>query len=98
MQPTLPTECPGCGGLPQIVRLACPACGTSVEGQFGLPLLVRLTPDEQAFVVHFLKTSGSLKEMARIYGLSYPTVRNRLDALIERLAQCESAAHRGEEG
>ena len=89
MQAILPTVCPGCSGLPQIVRLACPVCNTSVEGQFGLPLLARLTAAEQEFVVNFLKASGSLKEMARRYGVSYPTMRNRLDALIDRLTACE---------
>ena len=97
MEPTLPTVCPGCSGLPHVVRLACPACGTSEEGQFALPLLVRLSPDDQDFVVSFLKASGSLKEMARLYGVSYPTMRNRLDALIDRLAECEQTTHPSEE-
>lgn len=97
IKPTLPTVCPGCSGQPQIVRLACPACGTAVEGQFGLPLLARLSPEEQDFLANFVKTSGSLKEMSRMYGVSYPTMRNRLDALIDRLAECEQPTPSSEE-
>jgi hypothetical protein len=71
-------------------RLYCERCGTEVEGQFELPPLVRLSPEEQGFLLQFLKADASLKELARILRLSYPTVRNRLDAIIEQLKQHES--------
>jgi hypothetical protein len=48
-------------------------------------LLARLSTDDEDFVLEFIKASGSLKEMARLLGLSYPTVRNRLDEIIERI-------------
>ena len=68
-----------------MVRLACPGCDTAVQGDYLLPALSRLGSEDQQFVLAFILRSGSLKEMARLYGVSYPTVRNRLDELIARL-------------
>lgn len=65
--------------------LRCAECDTRIEGDYSLPLLLQLPPDDQRFVLDFVLCSGSLKEMARRMGLSYPTVRNRLDELIARL-------------
>ena len=48
---------------------------------------MQLSEEDQAFVCDFVKSSGSLKEMAQRMGLSYPTVRNRLDDIIEKLNQ-----------
>jgi hypothetical protein len=56
-----------------------------VNGLYELPVLLRLKPDEQDFILQFVKYSGSLKDMAKHLNLSYPTVRNRLDEIIERL-------------
>jgi hypothetical protein len=47
--------------------------------------LLRLAPDDLEFVVRFVRHSGSLKEIAKQYGQSYPTIRNRLNAIIEQL-------------
>ncbi len=63
----------------------CPECGTAVQGDYLLPALSRLGSEDQQFALSFILRSGSLKEMARLYGVSYPTVRNRLDDLITRL-------------
>lgn len=89
MNKSLPVRCPGCGRTPRVVRLSCGGCGTAIEGSFALPVLARLDPEDQAFLVDFLKSSGSLKELARLHGISYPTVRNRLDSLIDRITQLE---------
>jgi len=56
-----------------------------VQGDYLLPALSRLGVEDQQFALAFILRSGSLKEMARLYGVSYPTVRNRLDDLIARL-------------
>jgi hypothetical protein len=72
-----------------VKRLRCERCGTEVEGDFELPPLTRLSAEDQGFLLQFLKADASLKEMARIVRLSYPTVRNRLDAIIEQLKQHE---------
>ena len=56
-----------------------------MHGDYLLPALSRLGSEDQQFALAFILGSGSLKEMARLYGVSYPTVRNRLDELIARL-------------
>lgn len=81
----LPIRCPSCSSDLHVVELACPDCTTSVRGDYPLPPMSRLGADDQQFALAFVLHSGSLKEMARLYGVSYPTVRNRLDSLIERL-------------
>jgi hypothetical protein len=81
----LPTECPSCHGPVTVAKLACGACGTALEGTFELPALLALSPDNLEFVVRFIRHSGSLKAMAKEYGQSYPTIRNRLDDIIQAL-------------
>jgi hypothetical protein len=66
-------------------ELSCPQCDTRVQGQYALPLILQLKADEQDFLMKFLKASGSLKEMAKQLGYSYPKVRKMLDDLIERV-------------
>jgi len=85
----LPTICPSCQSQLRVARLVCSECGTAVEGSFPLPLLASLPRDDQQFILDFVKSSGSLKEMARLLGVSYPTVRNRLDEIIARLRAAE---------
>jgi hypothetical protein len=56
-----------------------------LEGTFEIPPLVQLGAEDLAFVTSFVRSSGSLKAMAGQLGISYPTVRNRLDEIIARL-------------
>ena len=91
MPAQLPTSCPSCGSELQVKTLACPGCDTSVRGVYALPTLARLSSDDQEFVKSFVLDSGSLKDMASRYGVSYPTVRNRLDDLIARLLEIDEA-------
>ena len=72
-----------------MTKLACTSCGTHLDGQFEIPALLRLSSEDLAFVTAFVKASGSLKEMAKLTGASYPTVRNRLDELIGRIDEIE---------
>ena len=81
----LPTVCPACKNQVKVKQLVCEKCETQMEGLFDLPGLVKLPVEDQEFIIEFVKASGSLKEMAKLLGLSYPTVRNRLDEIIERL-------------
>jgi hypothetical protein len=67
-----------------------------VNGSFELPILARLPSEDQEFIVRLLEASGSLKELARVYGISYPTVRNRVDSMIEKVAQMKTIAHEAE--
>ncbi|WP_326554725.1 DUF2089 domain-containing protein [Micromonospora sp. NBC_01813] len=65
------------------VRLA--GSGVAVEGQFEPPQLAQLGADDQVFVAAFVRSHGSIKEMERIFGVSYPTVKSRLNRIAERL-------------
>ena len=58
---TLPESCPSCGRILRVKRLACGECGTAVEGDFGLPLLARLRPEEQAMIVNLVKIGRELE-------------------------------------
>jgi hypothetical protein len=86
-QKNLPTICPSCQGNLKVKKLSCDVCDTSVEGSFDLPILAQLPGEDQEFVLHLIQASGSLKDMAGRYGISYPTVRNRLDSLIEKISK-----------
>ncbi len=86
----LPTTCPACKEILKVKELVCQRCDTEIEGLYELPALARLSFEEQKFISEFVKASGSLKEMAKLLGLSYPTVRNRLDDIIERIKSMEN--------
>jgi hypothetical protein len=83
----LHNRCPYCAGTLRISRLTCEDCGLGLEGEFATPRLSRLEVDEQRFIELFVLASGSLKQTAELLGISYPTVRSRLDRLIERLKE-----------
>lgn len=85
----LPLKCPSCESALNVSKLHCTYCDTEVTGGFTLPLFARLSEKEQAFALDFIKASGSLKDMARNMGISYPTVRNLLDDLIDKLNNME---------
>ena len=86
----LPTTCPSCQGRLAVKRLRCERCKTEVDGLYPLPALASLGREDQEFILEFIKASGSLKEMASILDVSYPTVRNRLDEIIEKLTQSQT--------
>ena len=81
----LPLQCPACSGPLRVGKMFCKECGTQICGDFELPLLGGLTEKEARFALDFIKAGGSLKDMAKNMGLSYPTVRNMLDNLIAKL-------------
>ncbi|MDH6308762.1 hypothetical protein M2451_001328 [Dysgonomonas sp. PFB1-18] len=85
----LPCNCPSCQSQLKVKSLKCENCGTEVHGLYELPVLTRLSVEEQDFVLKFVKNSGSLKDMAKLLGLSYPTVRNLLDDIIKKLNSYE---------
>lgn len=57
----------------------------SIEGSFELPPLARLTAEDQLFIIAFVRSHGSIKEMEALFGISYPTVKNRLNAIASSL-------------
>lgn len=89
----LPKICPSCAATLHVKTMFCPSCDTKIDGDYPLPALMQLSEEDQACVCDFVKSSGSLKEMASKMGLSYPTVRNRLDDIIERLTQSEEGVN-----
>jgi len=90
MQKRIPIECPSCNSQLKVKSLQCEQCGTSIDGLFDLPLQAKLNQDEQQFILNFIRFSGSLKDMAKHLNLSYPSVRNLLDDLIEKLNRLEN--------
>ena len=80
-----PNACPACHGPLVAARLACDTCDAAVEGKFELPPMLQLSDEDQLFAAQFILCSGNLKQLASVRGQSYPTLRARLDQLIERL-------------
>ena len=85
----LPLRCPACDAPLRVSKMICGRCATEVSGEFELPVLTSLNEEELRFMLEFVKASGSLKDMAKKMGVSYPTVRNYLDDLIEKLNNME---------
>ena len=61
----------------------------AIEGTFELPPLARLSAEDQVFVMAFVRSHGSIKEMERVFGVSYPTVKNRLNRISEQFELVE---------
>ena len=78
-------RCNGCGQPMAIQRLECAQCGVSTEGEFEVPPLARLSAEDQVFVHAFVRHHGSIKKMEQLFGISYPTVKNRLRAITAEL-------------
>jgi hypothetical protein len=81
----MPGRCPVCHEKLDITRLNCPHCETSIEGRFEASKFDALTRDQSDFVEVFLKARGNIKEVERELGISYPTVRGRLEQVIQAL-------------
>lgn len=79
------TKCPVCGEALTVTKLHCSSCHTAVEGRFEPCRFCRLTGEQQHFVEVFLTARGNIKEVERLLGISYPTVRSRLDHVLETL-------------
>jgi hypothetical protein len=83
------------GGARMLVeRVRLPETSVAIEGAFELPPLAQLPFEEQVFVAAFVKSHGSIKEMERLFGVSYPTIKNRLNrisALLDPSLSVETA-------
>jgi len=75
------TRCQECKQPMKVVRMACPTCKMVMEGEFGVSPLAQLAAEDQTFVMAFVRYHGSLKRMEGLFGISYPTVKNRLNAI-----------------
>jgi len=69
------------GGDFVVERVRMVDSGVALEGQFELPPLARLTAEDQVFVVAFVRCHGSIKQMEKFFGVSYPTIKNRLNRI-----------------
>jgi hypothetical protein len=78
-------KCPICSEQLKVVRLECDSCGTRMEGSFSLGRFHALSPDQLDFLETFIRARGNFKDIERELGISYPTVRSRLDAMIRAL-------------
>jgi hypothetical protein len=77
--------CPVCAGELAVTRLRCGGCGTTIEGEFGVGRFGRLTREQTTLLESFLRSRGNLRDMERELGISYPTVRARVEALVRAL-------------
>lgn len=78
-------NCPVCGDDMIITSLKCPSCQTSISGNFKLDKFSKLKKEYLEFIEVFVKSRGNIKEVERELGISYPTVRNKLDEVIHAL-------------
>lgn len=79
------STCPVCEHELSVTRLHCRECGTTLEGEFSVGRFSRLSRDQMRVLESFLRSRGNLREMERDLGLSYPTVRSRVDGLVRAL-------------
>ena len=77
--------CPVCSGELMVTRLRCGTCATTLEGEFGVGRYARLTREQVQVLESFLRSRGNLRDMERELGISYPTVRARVEALVRAL-------------
>jgi len=73
------------GGPLVVERVRMPEKHITVEGAFTLPELARLSLEDQVFVIAFLRSHGSIKEMEQVFGVSYPTIKARLNRIAGQL-------------
>src|SRR2546427_10250793 len=79
------STCPVCSGELAVTRLHCRSCGTTLEGEFSVGRFGRLTKEQLALLESFLRSRGNLRDMERELGISYPTIRSRVEALVRAL-------------
>jgi hypothetical protein len=77
--------CPVCSGELSVTRLHCSTCGTTLEGDFNVGRFGHLSREQMAVLESFLRSRGNLRDMERELGLSYPTIRARVEALVRAL-------------
>jgi hypothetical protein len=80
-----PGKCPVCGEKLSITKLSCPKCTTAIEGDFQPCEFCRLPEEDLLFVKVFIRCRGNIKDVEKDLGISYPTVRGKLDSVIRSL-------------
>ena len=92
-------QCPACGGQLTVTEVRCESCSTEVRGRFTPGKLSTLSEEQLTFVQIFLRARGNLSEVEKVLGISYPTIRNKLDEIIKVLnrGEAEGVAVPGED-
>jgi hypothetical protein len=85
MQRETISTCPVCESQLYVTRLHCNTCGTTIEGEFNVGRFANLGRDQMLLLEAFLRSRGNLRELERELSVSYPTVRNRVEALLRAL-------------
>ncbi len=78
-------KCPVCGKPMEVTKLSCNYCDTHIEGHFTLCKFCKLSNEQKHFAEVFIKNRGNIKEIEKELGISYPTVRNKLEDTIKAL-------------
>ncbi len=78
-------KCPNCGDEMVITSYRCNSCYTEVSGEFEIDKFQRLDNEDKEFIELFLQKRGSIKDVGEEIGISYPTVRNRIDRIVGKL-------------
>lgn len=78
-------RCPVCAEALEVTQLTCPACNTTISGTFEMCKFCSLSAEQKAFAEVFIKNRGNIREVEKELGISYPTVRGRLESLIRAL-------------
>jgi hypothetical protein len=78
-------KCPSCDGNLVVSQLKCPSCTIAIDGEFAMPALLKLRHSQIDFIEVFVKNRGVIRDVERELGVSYPTVRARLDEVVAAL-------------
>lgn len=79
------SECPVCSSKLKIVKLSCDTCNTVIESEFSFSKFESLNKEQLNFAIIFIKNRGNIKEIEKEMGISYPTVRSKLDDVVRSL-------------
>ncbi len=85
--PVPDSQCPYCGNPMTVTEMTCGPCRTSIQAAFPMSRLAGMPVEHQRFIEMFVLAGGNLKEIAEQVGVSYPTIRSRLDKVIETLRE-----------
>lgn len=91
MQREVISNCPVCESQLHVTRLHCNTCGTTIEGEFTVGRFAHLGRDQMLLLEGFLRSRGNLRELERELGVSYPTIRGRVEGLLRALGLSDGA-------
>ncbi|MCI9404955.1 MAG: DUF2089 domain-containing protein [Clostridia bacterium] len=90
----VPTKCPICGKAMYAAEVKCDGCGTVINNKFGFSVFEKLDEKQTAFVLAFVECEGSIKDMEKRLGISYPTVKTRLAEIKKILGLAEGKSYK----